>query len=127
MNNYDKIIKQLQESNIITDNYSITDGNLIITLSPYLEVILSNDKNKVDMYINNYHFGNLDHQNIDVLFTALLKEDKVFIEYRKPIGFYQKEYFKIETLEWFEKRKEKLLKRKGTKIYTLRELLTDLY
>ena len=127
MSNYNTIIEQLQSATIITDNYEIKDDILIIDISPYVVVILSKDNNKVDMYINNQYFGNLDYQNIDILFKALLKEDKVFIEYRKPIGFYQKEYFKIETLEWFNKRREKLLKRRGTKIYTLNEVIMDLY
>ncbi len=127
MNDYNYEISLLEEEELIHDNFQIVDGNLVIRLSKMIQVILHRQDRMLDMYINNFHFGDISKNEITLLFRSLLKEDKVFIEYRRPKGLYVKEYFKIMNIEEYNKKKTKLTKRRGTKIYTHDELIIDLY
>lgn len=127
MANYKDIIQKLEENEVIKDNYEQKGDNLIIQLSSTVEIILYKNNNLIEFYINNHYFGTMNHETMLPIFTALLSKEKVFIEYRKPIGIYVKEYFKIETKEWYHKRKQKLTKRRGIKIYDIDEVFLDKY
>ena len=127
MEQYNREIQLLKNENIIKENFKVSDDNLIIDFSNFLQVILHKEGKMLDMYINNHHFGDIGKNDIVILFKSLLMENKVFIEYRRPVGYYAKDYFKIMNLEEYEKKKKKLLKRRGTKIYTINKLIIDLY
>lgn len=124
---YNKLIAELKKSKIITDNYEFQKDNLIIRFSDTLTVTVFQDDTTAEFYINSHYFGTLDQQNSTLIFQALLNNDKVFIEYRKPIGIWNKEYFKIRTKEWFQSKKEKLSKRRGIKVYDCNEVFIDRY
>lgn len=127
MDKYNNVINLLKDNKIIYDNYQVVNDNLVIQLSKMIQVILHKQDQMLNMYINNYHFGDVSKNDTALLFRALLKEDKVFIEFRRPRGLYVKEYFKIMNVVEYNKKKTKLLKRRGTKIYTHNELIIDLY
>lgn len=126
MTKFDEIKKILDDQNHQVQSLHQENDNLIITISKTLTLTFYENENILDLYINEYYFGNLYQQDMEIIIRELLKDNKVFIQFRKPIGL-RKVYFKIEVIEEFQKNKKKYISNRGIKIFTKDKVIVDRY
>jgi hypothetical protein len=126
MTKFEEIKAILRNENHLVEAVNQLDDNLIVEISETLKLTFYEYKNTLDLYINEYYFGNLFQQNLTIIIRELLKDNKTFIQFRKPRGI-KKTYFKIEVDEEYQKNESKYLAYRGIKIFTKDKVILDRY
>ena len=126
MTKYEEIKEIIQNQNLEVKPLVMSEDNLVVTVSDTLKLTFYEDKNILDLYINEYYFGNLHQQDMAIIMRELFKDNKVFIQFRKPRGL-RKVYFKIEVKEEYQKNEHKYLNYRGIKIFTKDSVILDRY